>query len=62
MRAFINQTKSLPQKEWVMIMPDGAKQLLKAPTLTAAINQAKLYGAVEIASAQNGHTLAGWKL
>lgn len=62
MKAFIANKKNLSQKEWIMIMPNGAKQLLKAPTLTAAINQAKLYGAVEIASAQNGHILAGWKL
>lgn len=62
MKAFITNKKALSQKEWIMIMPDGAKKLLKAPTLTAAINQAKLFGAVEIASTQIGYTLAGWKL
>lgn len=62
MKAFNTTKRQVEQREWIMIMPDGAKQLLKAPTLTAAINQAKLFGAVEIASAQNGYTLAGWKL
>lgn len=62
MKAFISKPAKPAQKEWIMIFPDGAKQLLKAPTLTAAIEQAKRYGAIEIASGQVGHTLAGWKL
>ena len=62
MRAFISNTKTLTDREWVMLFPDGNKQLLKAPTLTAAIDQAKKYGAIEIVSNQKGHTIAGWKL
>lgn len=59
MRAFISNKKHRPiSTEWVVIMKDGSKSLLKAPTLTSAIDQAKLFGGIEIACIHTGEILA----